>query len=304
MEFLAHGPCHLSIAGGQQQRGAPAPPCKHHRNSLDCGHSRHETPCTVYLFNEAIVFRAPGRQSAMARQPFLTRLAFVSLAAFLPIESHLRPTLQGRSPFESSNSTTQTPEPAREPPSEEDTRTQAAPESNCDPYTQLYNEQGTPINPGAREHGRRLRQAQNDVLSAIGVVERRPSPSEDLPGAYAERLEQLENEDTTANGIAIFFTLAGELCVWWVGLLRDRISTFRIADTVPFSQIIASEYQLSGHSIVYAGFPARLSSVFSTQVSIYTAYVLRPFDRFFYATRPTRESKRIFYRWRHVAGAW
>ena len=94
---------------------------------------------------------------------------------------------------------------------------------NINKYIQLYDERGNPINPRAYEHGRNFREAQNDVLSSIGVVQRRRSPSEDLPGSYEERLEQLDNEDSVGNAIALTSTLTENLCTWWIGSLRDRI---------------------------------------------------------------------------------
>ena len=61
------------------------------------------------------------------------------------------------------------------------------------------------------------------MLSSIGVVQRRRSPSEDLPGSYEERLERLDNEDSAGNAIALASTLTENLCTWWIGSLRDRI---------------------------------------------------------------------------------
>lgn len=99
----------------------------------------------------------------------------------------------------------------------------AARDSNTNNYIQLYDERGNPINPSAREHGRRSREAQNDVLASIGVLERRQSPSADLPGTYEEQIEQLENEDSAGNAVALASTLLENLCCWWVGSLKNRI---------------------------------------------------------------------------------
>lgn len=80
------------------------------------------------------------------------------------------------------------------------------------------------MNPRSHAYGKKLRDAQNDVLASVGVVERRRSPSEGLPGSYKDRLESLEAEDTVGNAIAVASTLSVNLCTWWVGVLRDRIS--------------------------------------------------------------------------------
>ena len=92
---------------------------------------------------------------------------------------------------------------------------------------QLYDERGNPINPKAHEHGRKLREAQNDVLASIGVIERRPSPSQDLPGSYDEHIRLLEEEDFAGSSIGFFTTLAENLCMWWLGSLRARLLVSR-----------------------------------------------------------------------------
>ena len=191
---------------------------------------------------------------------------------------------------------------------------------NSNQYIQLYDERGNPINPRAREYGRRSREAQNDVLAAIGVVEKRPSPSDNLPGTYEEQLEQLENEDSVGNAIALFSTLSGNLCTWWVGSLRDRIlvglpfpwecnsyifvKTFRFRDSLHFSQIAASEYEVSGYSIVYAGFVPRLLSTVGVQATVYMALVFRPLDNILFRARATRKTRLLVQRWRHVINDW
>ena len=73
-----------------------------------------------------------------------------------------------------------------------------------------------------------MREAQNDVLAAIGVVERRLSTSsslEDLPSLKRriERLERLETEDSVGNTIALVSALSENISTWWAGCLRDRI---------------------------------------------------------------------------------
>lgn len=85
------------------------------------------------------------------------------------------------------------------------------------------------MNPLSRELGRTLREAQNDVLAAIGVVEvvdRKPPPSsEQLQhiNQRVEKLDKLEVEDTVGNVVALFFAISEYACGWWIGCLRDRI---------------------------------------------------------------------------------
>lgn len=143
---------------------------------------------------------------------------------FIPNPTSTRTKLlrQGRSPFEHSASVTKSFEYIQIESSQHDVALGTS-ESVLNHYVQLYDERGIAINPRAREHGRRFRKAKNDVLSAIGVVERHRSPSDSLPGAYQERLEQLENEDSAGNALALASTLTENLCTWWIGSLRDRI---------------------------------------------------------------------------------
>lgn len=178
-------------------------------------------------------------------------------------------------------------------------------------YTQLYDERGYPVNPAAQQYGRNLRWAQNDVLSAVGVVERvverRPSPSANLPGPFNERLERLEVEARAAHALTIATTITQDLSTWWVGTLRARILTFRIRDAVPFSQIVASQWQLLGPSSLYAGFPAHLMAAYGDaygcQLSTWANYVLqRLWCR---VPRPsTRKPTFFIHMWRYVRSFW
>ncbi|KAF2109084.1 hypothetical protein BDV96DRAFT_503666 [Lophiotrema nucula] len=217
----------------------------------------------------------------MGRQAYLTRLAL------------------GRSAFEPSQSTTQSPDYVQL----ESSQQELPPElqhPGRNRHVQVYDERGNPINPRAREYGRRSREAQNDVLAAIGVVEKRPSPSDSLPGTYEEQLQQLENEDSVGNFIALSSTLSGNLCTWWVGSLRDRILTFRFRDSLHFSQIVASEYQVSTNAITYAGFVPRLLSTVGVQATVYMALVFRPLDNLLFRARAARKTRQLVQRWRHV----
>jgi hypothetical protein len=99
-------------------------------------------------------------------------------------------------------------------------------EATANKYVQLYDERGNPINPRSHGYGKKLRDAQNDVLASVGVVERRASPSNRLPGSHGERLELLEAEDTVGNVIALTSTLTENLCTWWIGSIRERILVY------------------------------------------------------------------------------
>ncbi|OCL04982.1 hypothetical protein AOQ84DRAFT_356161 [Glonium stellatum] len=212
----------------------------------------------------------------MGRQAYLTRLAL------------------GRSAFE-------TPEQV----TPEASRTDAATfefEPISSSYEQVYDERGHPINPGSREHGRALREAQNDVLAAIGVVERRLSTSsEDLPSRKRriEKLERLETEDSVGNTIAFVSALSENICTWWVGCLRDRILVLHTPANASFAQILSSQYQSSSFwAFFFAGFPAQFLSTIAVQASIYAGLVLRPLDHILLWAQSPRRTRRFFQRWK------
>ncbi|KAF9730549.1 hypothetical protein PMIN06_006580 [Paraphaeosphaeria minitans] len=151
----------------------------------------------------------------------------------------------------------------------------------------------------AHGHGRRLREAQNDVLASIGVVERRRSPSQGLPGSYEERLRTLEDEDNVGHSLAITSSLSENLCTWWVGSLRERLLTFRYPHLNSFSSIVASERAISGKSLVYSGFLSRLVSQLCVRSALFGAHVLRPVYRLVMQHRSVK-IKSLYRRWRTV----
>ncbi|KAF2707124.1 hypothetical protein K504DRAFT_470358 [Pleomassaria siparia CBS 279.74] len=211
----------------------------------------------------------------MGRQAYLTKIAL------------------GRSAFEPSQTTASSSLEYLQLESARQEISPAARESDINKYIQLYDERGNPINPRAYEHGRRFREAQNDVLSSIGVVQRRRSPSEDLPGSYEERREQLSNEVAVGNVITLTSILTRNVCTWWIGSLRDRILTFRIRDAIPLSQIVKYEWQ--GGSLLYAGYASDCLSILISSTINYANYELRGLDRLL-ATRRTKLRVR---RWRN-----
>lgn len=82
------------------------------------------------------------------------------------------------------------------------------------------------MNPRARALGRALRDAQNDILAAVGVVERKrvhiagfPLPPPKDPSV----MKQVEAEDLSGTLVAIFGTLTRYAGTWWVGALQDRV---------------------------------------------------------------------------------
>lgn len=173
-------------------------------------------------------------------------------------------------------------------------------EAKANNYIQLYDERGNPINPRSHAYGKRLRDAQNDVLASVGVVERRRPLSEGLSGSYEERLEELESEETAGNALALMSTVIENLCTWWIGTIRDRVLTFRIPDAIPFIQLVAFERSASGNSIAYTGFASRLVSTIGIQATVYGAYVYQPVERWVQFTRASSKTRRFVRRWRSL----
>ncbi|KAF2730411.1 hypothetical protein EJ04DRAFT_473792 [Polyplosphaeria fusca] len=219
----------------------------------------------------------------MGRQAYLTRLAL------------------GRSAFEPNHSTASSFDVQLEPLQHEPFGDAHVSDSNS--YTQLYDDRGNPINPRAREHGRRFREAQNDVLASIGVVEvvaRRRLPSEDLPGAFDERMKELEHEQSMGDWITRGSVFGGSLCTWWIGSLRDRLLTFRFHNAMPFAQIVASEFERSGRSMIYSGYVTQHAFTFGVRQLGFLALSFRPVDRILLALRATRKTKLALRWWRSV----
>jgi hypothetical protein len=210
-------------------------------------------------------------------------------------------TIQGRSAFEPTEEATESDEYIQLAASRSD---EALPEryreAKANNYIQLYDERGNPINPRAHAYGKQLRDAQNDVLASVGVVQRRRSPAEGLPGSYEERLDELESEETVGNALALTSTVVENLCTWWIGSIRDRLLTFRIPDAIPFLQIVASERAASGNSIAYTGFTSRLVSTIGIQALVYGAYVYQPVERLLQLTRASSKTRRFIRRSKSV----
>ncbi|KAF2499220.1 hypothetical protein BU16DRAFT_614675 [Lophium mytilinum] len=217
----------------------------------------------------------------MGRQAYLTRLA-LGRSAFEVQD-------QGSSqPFQNSHPQT----------TESDPRT--APRND---YVQRYDERGHPVNPASREHGRILREAQNDVLAAIGVVERRalPMSEEDvqLLCRKIDILDTMESENNAGDLVAAVSTLADVLCTWWIGSLRDRILTFEMLPSMQFSTLIYAQYRSAGFWTFFcAGLPAHIfwSSAYQTTTSLVGS--LRLIDSFLQWRQPSRRTRNRVQRWK------
>ncbi|KAF2645457.1 hypothetical protein P280DRAFT_417228 [Massarina eburnea CBS 473.64] len=209
----------------------------------------------------------------MGRQAYLTKIAL------------------GRSAFEPSQTITRTAEYIQLS-AHQELPAEVRDASRSNRHIQLYDERGNPTNPRAHEHGRRLREAQNDVLASIGVVERR-SPSQDLPGSYAERLEEEQEEDGAGDTLGNTSRAACEVCTWWVGSLRYRVLVFRFG-ALPLAQIAVDEWRLSGKRLLHAGLEATLvADCFKANV-IDASTLFRPLDRLLASVGAGPKTRRFF----------
>lgn len=93
------------------------------------------------------------------------------------------------------------------------------------PYVQLYDERGHPINPTSRALGRRIRQAQNDVLAAIGVVERTTLRLGDEHALSDDNaiLENLQDEVLIGNICSFESSLTNWLSTLWIDSIRKQL---------------------------------------------------------------------------------
>ena len=236
----------------------------------------------------------------MGRQPFLTRLAF----GRSPFEPSQEP--QPSVPDQENGTVSEEANPHENVQREFEQRSDAitAKDSDSNRYVQQYDERGNPVNPRAHAYGRRLRHAQNDVLSAIGVVERRPSPDAHLSGATQERLAELEEADAAGVLSSHTFTNIKFLCSWWVNVLEDRILTFRAPDHLSLLQIVALQYQTSGRRFLFAGALSQYTLNSFIENAIIANYVIRPLDRLLRITHATGRTKSFFRRWKAVTKHW
>lgn len=217
----------------------------------------------------------------MGRQAYLDKLAF------------------GRSAFEPTQSVTQSAEYIQLESSQSEIPRQYQ-EATENAYMQLYDERGNAVNPRSHEYGKKLRDAQNDVLASVGVVERRRAPAEGLPGSYEEEQDLLEAEDTVGGAIALASILSREfIFTWWVGVLRDRVLTFHFPDTMNFTTIVASERAVSGSSLMYTGSASMVTAMFA-QTFLSGLGHYQPMRRLLSVTRASAKTRSLFRKLRGV----
>lgn len=88
---------------------------------------------------------------------------------------------------------------------------------------QQYDERGHPCNPEAQTRASQSRQAQNDVLAAVGVVKRRDDQAR-KDRSFATRIaaDRLKLEDTIGASIEVAALGLLICCTWWLESIRLR----------------------------------------------------------------------------------
>lgn len=93
-------------------------------------------------------------------------------------------------------------------------------------YIQQYDERGHPTHPTSRELGRQIRQAQNDVLAAIGVVERttlREQEDQSNPRDENAIIESVQDEILIGNICIFGSSFVRWLCSFWIDNIRSQL---------------------------------------------------------------------------------
>ncbi|KAF2842763.1 hypothetical protein M501DRAFT_1012160 [Patellaria atrata CBS 101060] len=161
-------------------------------------------------------------------------------------------------------------------------------------YVQLYDERGHPVNPRARAYARAMREAQNDVLAAVGVVVRNNQQNQERERIAENALPSEEDRKTLVNalnenraGVIITesFSLLRFLCTFWSFSLGNRISLFESPPGMNFLQLVSEQISAMGLlNFFTAGLPSSLLINFLRSYPQLDWYLVRIFDLFAFGT--------------------
>ena len=152
----------------------------------------------------------------MGRQAYLSGLA-LGLSAYEPPEDGPLFTSSRAGDWSSALGT------PSQPPTQAGTA--ARPEDEPPQGVQLYNARGHPFNPWARARGRSSREAMNDVLSVVGVVERSlPEVLQEFGGNQTDQVQiSSEEENLLGERIESAADIANQFLSWWVHAFTNRL---------------------------------------------------------------------------------
>lgn len=173
---------------------------------------------------------------------------------------------KGRSPYEPLDTLQRSSSPSSPPPTTQE------PDENVE-YIQLYDQRGHPQNPRSRALAKALRNAQNDVLSAIGVVERKELHARLLQKAEREKLEarRKDNEETHAIWLSFVSGVVTEVLTAPVEVLKQRLLVRHTC--VSLTKVMC--LQFTKRFLLYLQAMACLTSVlvYTTQVVCHAACI-------------------------------
>ncbi|KAL9066223.1 MAG: hypothetical protein Q9157_007219, partial [Trypethelium eluteriae] len=143
-------------------------------------------------------------------------------------------------------------------PNESCTQSTSSQTGSLGDHTQQYDDRGYPCDPGAQARASQMRQAQNDVLAAVGVVKRRDDRAKearsvvDKIAAERMKLEDIVGTTLDVNFLALFFC-----ATWWFENLRLRFMTFPYPLDLSSFDIFEIERRcLGNYAFFMAGLPA------------------------------------------------
>ncbi|KAJ9626334.1 hypothetical protein H2203_003966 [Taxawa tesnikishii (nom. ined.)] len=152
----------------------------------------------------------------MGRQAFLTRLALGRSAFEAPDESSASTEAQGN-------------------------------EEQSDAYVQQYDTRGNPINPKATARNLAQIEAKNQVLAAVGVVEKRDAPNDATSDPITFSEEEwdvlMEVENQYGSSIEYWARIAHDATHWWPKTVRRRLQVGLDA-RLPFHRIVVGEWSM------------------------------------------------------------
>lgn len=161
---------------------------------------------------------------------------------------------------------------------------------------QLYDARGHPFNPWARAQGRQLIEAQNDILSVIGVTERKipidglHNLDSGLTNEYFDPDERLAGE---LLGDAADFDY--QLLTWWLHSMTNRLLVFSPVKDISFMNILRVHLDAMGRTDFLT---AGLSSFLLSHIvnpEMWTQWAVYALDRAIFASISSKK-------WRDVYG--
>ncbi|KIW42771.1 uncharacterized protein PV06_06285 [Exophiala oligosperma] len=133
-------------------------------------------------------------------------------------------------------------------------------------YVQRFDSRGHPENLASEAARRRLRRAQNEVLSTVGVVVRKAkmnrSAWEDMGDDQKHQL--LLDENIAGANFGVVESVVLKLSTRWLSALRRRILVYKSYVGLSVPQILMTEWNVVGPwSVLFAGLPIGAVSALS-----------------------------------------